>query len=128
MIIFMNEPNFIIMRLADGYAAISNMHGRFVSPTLVGFGAYIRDEMLRRHGIASDEVEFTRGEELAAGVSTCRTCAGATRIESDGVAGQYLRDEFDTIDLSLKATRVCSTCFGLGCEIPGFWETATKTF
>lgn len=120
----MNEPNFIIMGLADGYAAISNMHGRFLSPTLVGFGTCIRDAMRANYGIESADVEFTRGIELA-GFATCATCAGTTHVETDGVGGQYLQNEFDAIDWTLKATRTCPACRGLGCEIPGFWEAET---
>src|SRR6266550_3225918 len=97
----MNEPTFIIMKTADAYAAISNSHGHYYGRTLVGFGAYIRDEMRKRFGIESDEVEFTPVGQLTQNLARCATCAGTSRVETDGVAGQYLQDEFGTIDWSL---------------------------
>src|ERR1700744_2132803 len=100
----MHEPTFLIMRMTDGYAAVSNRHGRYFAQTLVGFGSHIRDEMRARFGIESDDVEFVRGERLTPTSERCGTCNGSMRVEGDGVAGQYLGDVFGTIDWSMKAT------------------------
>lgn len=120
----MNEPHFVIMPLDEGYAAISNMHGHFSSPTLVGFGARLHEEMRVKFGVESDDVEFTPSELLTPNLVICATCNGATRVETDGVAWQFLRDESGIFDWAKKATRVCQACAGLGFEIPGFWQTA----
>lgn len=123
----MSEPHFIIVQLGDGYDAISNMHGRFTSVSLLGFGSRIRDEMRLKFGVDSVDVEFSPCDLLRAKFVECGKCRGTSRVESNATAGQYLGDEFGSIDWSLKATEVCPTCAGLGVEIPGFWQTTCPT-
>ena len=123
----MHEPTFLIMRMAGGYAAVSNSHGHYYGRTLVGLGTYLRDEMRAQFGIESDDVEFVRGEQLTPSSVACGTCSGSARVQADILAGQYLGDAFGTIDWTMKATRVCPTCAGLGSVIPGFWEPAART-
>lgn len=115
------------MALGDGYAAISNSDGHFSSASLVGLGWRIKEDIQRKSGEEDPELEFTLSEELRPRFETCETCAGTTRVETDAIAGQWLRDEFDAIDWSKKATGTCPTCAGLGVEIPGFWQTTSAT-
>jgi len=121
----MSEPHFIIMPLADRYAAISNRHGQFTSLSLAGFGGRIRTEVHQRFAIDESDIEFSLSDDLRSKFAACEVCSGATRVEVDAIAGQYLRDEFAPIDWSKKATETCSACSGLGVEIPDFWRTPT---
>jgi hypothetical protein len=121
----MSEPHFIIMQIANGYIAISNSNGCFTARSLEGFGAYLRDQI--RKTDANDDVEFSFSAELRTLFAKCPMCHGTAAVETDGVAGQYLRDEFDTIDWSKKATATCPNCCGLGVEFPEFWRARPAT-
>lgn len=50
----------------------------------------------------------------------CAGCEGSGEIDADYPAASFMRDEFDSIDLTKKAKTTCSACEGMGVQVPGF--------
>jgi hypothetical protein len=116
----MRTIQVLLMRLDDGYRAVAQGFGMLDGYTLEGFRSRIREAITKRLRSEAFEFEFALSPDLRPDYPACARCGGTERVETDGIAGQYLSSEFGSIDWSKRATVTCPTCEGLGVFIANF--------
>jgi hypothetical protein len=116
----MKELTVLLMPVERGYLASV---GRLVLDTdsLTGFGARVEKLLRARCDGEELEVEWALSPDLKPILPVCATCNGSAKVEVDGIAGQYLADEFSKIDWTKRAQGTCPACKGLGADVPQFW-------
>ena len=113
--------DFHIFESHAGFVAASNRLGFHLARGLPRFGSYLI-ESAKRAGQDGTDIEFSFSASLARRFPLCVTCAGAGQVKAPGtVAGQYLANEFDSIDFGLVGTRTCGECKGSGVTVTDFF-------
>jgi hypothetical protein len=116
----MKELRVLLMPVDGGYRALVGSLF-WDTDSLIGFGSHIEKLLKARFDSEELDVEWTLSRDLKSTLLVCSTCNGTENVEVEGIAPQYLTDEFSAIDWTKRARGTCPTCKGLGAAIAQFW-------
>jgi bacterioferritin-associated ferredoxin len=116
----MKDLTVLLMPVEGGYRASV---GALLLDTdsLIGFGTRVEKLLCARFTGDELEVEWALSRDLKPILPVCSRCNGTEKVEVEGIAAQYLANEFSEIDWTKPAEGTCPTCRGLGADIAQFW-------